>query len=144
MLVVSASACKDVSDPEFARGTIGPDGGLLSSVDSILTIAIQPGALEQSIELTIARSTDPPDVFGPAFRVTPNVSLSIPATVTYRYPLPDDTSQVGIGYVDPAEYASGDGHWRLLPLVRVDAEQKLVTATDTSSPAFPCSSGNPK
>lgn len=131
MLVVSASACKDVSDPEFARGTIGPDGGLLSSVDSILTIAIQPGALEQSIELTIARSTDPPDVFGPAFRVTPNVSLSIPATVTYRYPLPDDTSQVGIGYVDPDEYASGDGHWRLLPLVRVDAEQKLVTATDT-------------
>jgi sugar lactone lactonase YvrE len=129
-LSLGLGACRDASDPELARGEIGPDGGLLTSIDSILTIAIQPGALEETIELTIERSEDPPNVYGPAFRVLPNPSLLVPATVTYRYPLPDDTSETAIGYVDPQEYADGDGRWRPLPVVRIDPPQKLVTATD--------------
>lgn len=130
-LALGVSACRDASDPELARGTIGPDGGTLSSIDSILTLAILPGALDETIELTIERSTDPPDVFGPAFRVLPNPTLAIPATVTYRYPLPDDTSETAIGYVDAEEYAAGDGRWRALPVVDIEPERKLVTATDT-------------
>lgn len=135
-MALGVAACRDASDPELARGEIGPDGGLLTSVDSILTIAIQPGALEETIELTIERSTDPPDVYGPAFRVFPNVPLAIPATVTYRYPLPDDTTDTAIGYVDPVEYAAGDGRWRPLPVVRIEPAQKLVTATDEQLSIF--------
>jgi hypothetical protein len=152
-LAVGGSGCRDASDPELARGEIGPDGGLLSSVDSILTIAIQPHALEQTIVLTIERSVDPPDVYGPAFRVLPNVPLAIPATVTYRYPLPDDTSETAVGYVDPEEYAAGEGRWRPLPVVRIDPAQKLVTATDDQlslyyalldeSPPLPSTTGEP-
>jgi len=129
-LALGASACRDASDPELARGTIGPGGGSLSSIDSILTIAILPDALEESIELTIERSVDPPDVFGPAFRVTPNVPLAIPATISYRFPLPEDTSETAVGYVDPADYAAGDGRWRPLPVLSLDPAQKLVTASD--------------
>jgi len=135
-LALGLGACRDASDPELARGEIGPDGGLLTSIDSILTIAIQPGALEETIELTIERSEDPPDVFGPAFRVQPNPVLSIPATITYRYPLPDDTSETAIGYVDPQEYTDGDARWRALPVVRIDPPQKLVTATDEQLSLF--------
>lgn len=135
-LALGASACKDASDPELARGEIGPDGGLLSSIDSILTIAIQPGALEETITLTIERTDEPPDVYGPAFRVTPNVPLTIPATVTYRYTLPDDTSETAIGYVDAEEYATNQGRWRPLPVVRLDPAQKLVTATDVQLSLF--------
>jgi hypothetical protein len=135
-LGLATSACKDASDPEFARAEIGPDGGLLSSVDSILTIAIQPGALEETITLTIARSQEPPDVYGPAFRVTPNVPLGIPATVSYRFPLPDDTRETAIGYVAADEYAMGEGRWRPLPALRLDPAQKLVTATDRQLSLF--------
>ena len=129
-MALGTSACRDAADPELARGEIGPDGGVLSSVDSILTLAIRPGALEETIELTIERSTTPPDVYGPAFRVQPNVALSIPATVTYRHPLPEDTRGTAIGYVDAEEFSQGQGRWRALPVVRLDTTQKLVTATD--------------
>lgn len=133
---LGGSACRDASDPELARGKIGPDGGLLTSVDSILTIAIQPRALEETIELTIERSEEPPDVYGPAFRVLPNVALAIPATVTYRYPLPDDTSLIAIGYVDVEEFTAGTARWRPLPVVRLEPAQKLVTATDSQLSLF--------
>lgn len=135
-MALGASACRDASDPDIARGEIGPDGGLLTSVDSILTIAILPQALEETIELTIQRSEDPPDVFGPAFRVQPNLPLAIPATVTYRYPLPDDTSQTAIGYVDAQEYGDGSARWRPLPVVRIEPAQKLITSTDSQLSLF--------
>ncbi len=135
-LGLGGSACRDASDPDIARGEIGPEGGLVTSIDSILTIAILPRALEETIELTIQRSEDPPSVYGPAFRVQPNVELAIPATVTYRYPLPDDTSQTAIGYVEPQEYFSGVARWRPLPVVRIDPAQKLVTATDSQLSLF--------
>lgn len=131
VVVLGSSACKDASDSDVVRGEIGPSGGLLSSADSILTIAIQPGALDETIELVIERSGEPPDVYGPAFRVEPNLALNIPSTVTYRYPLPDDTSETAVGYVDADEFVSGNGRWRPLPVVRLDAAQKLVTAIDT-------------
>ncbi|MCX4246966.1 SMP-30/gluconolactonase/LRE family protein [Paraliomyxa miuraensis] len=135
-LALEVGACRDASDPDVARGEIGPQGGLLSSVDSILTVAIQPGALEETIELTIERSIEAPDAYGPAFLVRPNVALAIPATVTYRYPLPDDTRTTAVGHVDPQEFADGVGRWRPLPVVRLDPAQQIVTATDDQLSLF--------
>lgn len=129
-MVLGTSACRDASDPEVARGQVGPSGGLLSSVDSVLTIAILPGALDETIELSIQRSTEPPDVYGPAYLVRPNVELAIPATVTYRHPLPEDTRGIAVGYVDAEEFATGQARWHPLPVARIDPAQKLVTATD--------------
>lgn len=129
-MMLAASACKDASDSDIARGKIGPKGGLITSTDSVLTIAILPGALERTVELVIERSDEPPDVFGPAYRVQPNVALALPATVTYRFDLPEDTTQTAIGYVDAEEFTSGAGRWRALPVVRIDPAQKLITGTD--------------
>ncbi len=136
VLGVGLSACTKSSDPDVVRQTIGPDGGLVTSADAILTIAIQPGALDQSVEISVQRSEDPPDVYGPAFLVRPNLELAVPSTVTYRYPLPEDTSEVAVGYVDADEFADGDARWRPLPVVRLEPAQKLVTATDTELSIF--------
>lgn len=130
-MVLATSACRDVSDSEIARRSIGPDGGVITSIDSVLTIAIQPGALEQSFEFTIEPSTDPPDVYGPAYRVQPSVELAIPGTITYRFELPEDTSDLAIGYIDTDEYANDEGRWYPLPVVRLDPAQKLIAATET-------------
>lgn len=129
--MLTTSACRDVSDSEIARRSIGPDGGLITSIDSVLTIAIQPGALEQSFEFTIESSTDPPDIYGPAYRVQPSVELAIPATITYRFELPEDTSDLAIAYIDTDEYANNEGRWYPLPVVRLDPAQKLIAATET-------------
>ncbi|MEM7154256.1 MAG: hypothetical protein AAF799_15530 [Myxococcota bacterium] len=135
-LFAGVGACTNNSDPTFAVGEIGPDGGTVTSTDSILTIAILPEALDETITLTIERSTDPPEVFGPAFRVSPNLELAIPATITYRYPLPDDTSDVAVGHVSTADFEAGDGRWVALPLGRLDTTQQLVTGLDDELSLF--------
>ncbi len=130
MLALGAGACGNAADAQFALGEIGPAGGTITSIDSILTIAIQPGALEETITISVEPSDGPPEILGPAFLVRPNVELAIPATITYRFDLPEDNSETGIGYIDLEEFEQGRGRWRSLPIARLDASQNLVTATD--------------
>src|SRR5690606_16526756 len=73
LVLLSAGGCSEpASDPDLARAVIGPRGGIITSVDEVLTIAIPPGALEQSVELFIRPTDEPPDVFGQAYLVRPN------------------------------------------------------------------------
>lgn len=136
MVALGSTACRGDDDTDVARAEVGPEGGTVVSADSVLTIAILPGALEETIQLTIERSDDPPEVFGPAYAVHPNLDLAVPATVTYRFPLPPDTSQTAVGYVDPDEFAEGRARWRPLPLGRVDVERNLVTGVDSQLSLF--------
>ncbi len=136
VLALSASGCGDATDPQTATAQIGPSGGVITSIDSILTIAIRPGALEETTSLSIVRSDDAPRVFGPAYRISPNIELAVPATVTYRYELPEESTELNIGYVDPTEFESGQGRWRSLPVLRLSRSQNLVTATDSQLSLF--------
>jgi hypothetical protein len=124
------TACRQDIPTDVVRKTIGPEGGLITSADSVLTIALRPGALEEPTEITIEPSDDPPDVFGPAYRVLPDVTLALPATLTYRHDLPEDPSDVAIGYVDADEFAAGGGRWRPLPVLAIDEEDRLVKGRD--------------
>ncbi len=123
-------------DPDIARRVIGPSGGLITSVDSVLTLAIPPGALEQEVELFIQRTNEPPDVFGQAYLVRPNPELRYDISVTYRQTLPDDTSGLAVGAVDAAAYEAGVGGWRPLPVLRVDRRAKLVSGLDDGLSIF--------
>ncbi|MEX1362248.1 MAG: hypothetical protein AB1Z98_03935 [Nannocystaceae bacterium] len=124
-------ACTQPSlDDDLARAVIGPGGGTITSRDSVLTIAILPGALEQEIELFVAPSDEPPDIFGQAYLVRPAPELLIDATISIRAELPDDLDRVAVGAVDPDEFASRTGSWEPLPVLQVDDEQQLVVGLD--------------
>jgi hypothetical protein len=126
----------DPEDPEIARRVIGPAGGLLTSTDSVLTLAIPPGALEEEVELFIERSDEPPTVFGQAYLVRPNPTLRYDASVTYRQELPDDTSGLAVGAIDVVAYEAGHGQWEPLQLLRVDRQAKLVSGLDDGVSIF--------
>ena len=92
MVALGSTACRGDDDTDVARAEVGPEGGTVVSADSVLTIAILPGALEETIQLTIERSDDPPEVFGPAYAVHPNLDLAVPATVTKKAESADCTA----------------------------------------------------
>lgn len=123
-------------DSAFANGVIGPNGGTISSPDAVLTIAIPPGALEEELEFFVEGTSQPPPAFGRAYLVRPNPELRLDATVTYRAGLPDDPSRAAIGYVDPIAFEEGMGQWNPLPVIRVDAEQGVVSGVDTQISVF--------
>jgi hypothetical protein len=137
LLALAASGCPEPpEDGEIARRVIGPSGGLVTSVDSVLTLAIPPGALEEELELFIERSREPPPVFGQAYLVRPNPELRYDMTVTYRQELPDDTSGLAVGGVDAVEFEAGRGQWEPLPILRVDRQAKLVSGLDDGVSIF--------
>ncbi|MEM7156099.1 MAG: hypothetical protein AAF799_24815 [Myxococcota bacterium] len=115
---------------------IGPNGGTITSLDSVLTIAILPGALEEDVELFIESTNEPPDVYGAAYLVRPNPELLIPASVTYRTTLPTDTTGLAVGAVDAVSFESGQGNWEALPVAQINLEQQLVTGIDDGISIF--------
>jgi hypothetical protein len=136
-VAASVGGCRDEpEDSEFARQVIGPAGGIITSVDSVLTLAIPPGALEESVEFFIERTSEPPPVFGQAYLVRPNPELRYDITVAYRQELPEDTSSMAVGGVDILAYEAGHGHWQSLPVLRVDRQAKLVSGLDDGVSIF--------
>ncbi len=132
-LTVGLSGCaREPTTGPAVHGRIGPDGGIISSYDSVLTIAILPGALDTEIDFFIEPTATPPEVYGPAYRVDPNPQLHIDATVTYRFGLPDE--RAAIVAVDPLDYAQEEARWTLLP--RIDVADKLVKARDSQISVF--------
>lgn len=136
-LALAAGACGgDGGGSERTCVTIGPDGGLVVSDDDVLTITLRPGALADDTEICVRRDDEPPDVFGPAYRVSPNVPLDVSSTITYTHPLPPDSSTVTVGKVERADYEAGMGKWIPLPQLTVDAEHQLVKSSDDELALF--------
>lgn len=135
--LLALSACgPSEEDPEVVHRVIGAGGGLLTSADSVLTIAIPPGALETEVDLYIERTEEPPAVFGQAYLVRPNPELHFDMTVSYRGELPDDLTEVAVGAIDAEAYGQGKGRWHALPVLRVEEEDKLVTGLDDGVSVF--------
>ena len=98
-----------------AAQSVGPDGGLVSTDDEVLTIVIQPGALGEWVDIEIERSDAPPESFGPAYRVHPNITLDVFAEIIYRHDLPADPASAAIGAIHIEDYELGVAEWTPLP-----------------------------
>jgi hypothetical protein len=98
-----------------ASQSVGPDGGLIATDDDVLTIVIQPGALGEWIDIDIERSDEPPESFGPAYRVKPNLPLEVYSEVIYRHDLPDNPDSAAIGAIHIEDFEAGQGDWTVLP-----------------------------
>ncbi len=122
--------------PEERCATIGRAGGLLFSADNVLTIALQPEALDEDIDFCIVQSERGPDIYGNAYRVYPNPALHFAAQISYRYALPDDTSEINIGRVDAEDFATGMGQWESLDGCRVESGSRLVSCEDDEIAKF--------
>ena len=110
-------ACGDPDPDDLVRKTIGPRGGLISSYDQVLTIVLQPGALERELEIEVFPSDEPPPIFGPAYRVRPQVELLVDAEITYRRVLPSNPNAATVAAIRLDDYTAEMGHW--VPLTRL-------------------------
>ena len=137
-LLICAAACNSGGGGSTDRANvlIGPNGGTITSLDSVLTIAILPGALEEDVELFIESTNEPPDIYGAAYIVRPNPELLVPATVTYRTTLPVDTTGLAVAAVDAVAFEAGQGNWEALPVAQINVEQQLVTGIDDGISIF--------
>jgi hypothetical protein len=128
--LLSLAACGDAGPADAVRRTIGPQGGLISSHDQVLTIVLQPGALSRDVEIEVFPSDEPPLVFGPAYRVRPHVELLVDAEITYRRVLPSNPNAATVGAIRQSDYTAEMGYWRPLPRLSLSAEQQWVIAID--------------
>ena len=126
-----AWACAPAEPPNLVRKSIGPEGGLITSHDGVLTIVLQPAALPRTIDVEIFPSDEPPVIFGPAYRVRPDIELDVDAEVTYRRVLPSDPSGVAVAAIRKSDYEAEMGYWRALPSLDVDLEAERIVASDS-------------
>jgi hypothetical protein len=131
LLLLAGAGCDDEPD-DVVRKTIGPAGGLISSHDDVLTLVFQPGALDREHEIVIFPSDEPPLVFGPAYRVKPDIALAVDVDVTYRRVLPANTDGVTVAAIRLDDYTAEMGHWVPLPRLAIDVPSGAVLAVDST------------
>ncbi len=129
--LLPVAACGNGDPANLVRQPIGPEGGLISSHDGVLTIVLQPGALDGLYDVEIFPSDEPPVVFGPAYRVRPDLDLRVAAEVTYRRALPSDPEGVAVAAIRRADYEAQMGHWTPLPTLDLNLDADEVIATDS-------------
>jgi hypothetical protein len=128
------AACK--SEDRTVCATLDRDGGLLQSYDSVLTIALQPEALDESQRFCITPTDAPPEIFGEAYLVDPPLRLNYDAQLSYRGALPDDSGDANIGRISERDFSSGKGMWVSLDDCRVEPEVRAVQCTDVEVSKF--------
>ncbi len=102
----------------------------------MLTVLILPGALEREREFVVTPSDTPPPIFGPAYRVQPDVDLMINAEVTYARKLPNDPTGTAVAAIHREDFSADSGTWIKLPTVELDVTDQLVTAIDDEVALF--------
>jgi hypothetical protein len=130
VLLTTSAGCQSDDGPTLVRRTIGPEGGVIASHDDVLQLVILPGALSRTVEIEIEPSDVPPPIFGPAYRVRPDIDLEIDAEVTYRRVLPANPEGVAVAAIRREDYEHGAGSWVPLPVIELDIENVIVTGLD--------------
>jgi hypothetical protein len=128
--VALAGGCRPDRLPQEVRQAIGPGGGQISSRDGALTIYLPPSAVESTIQVVISLSETPPEAYGPAYRVQPDVDLALAAEITFALELPMNPEEATVGAIRRDAFAAGDGRWTPLPRIELDLERGVVTAID--------------
>lgn len=114
----------------MVREVIGQAGGQISSHDNVLTLLFPPGSLSEDVTIEITPSDEPPPTIGAAYRVKPDIDLSVAAEVTYRRLLPSDPSGVAVAAIHRSDYLDGHGYWKPLPRTTLDVTANLVAGLD--------------
>lgn len=135
-LCTIVGCAQSTEDERIVRSAIGPDGGQISSHDGVLTVLILPGALDREHEFVVSPSDTPPLIFGPAYRVQPDIDLAVNAEVTYARTLPNDPTGTAVAAIRRQDFENGNGTWIKLPTVELDVDDQLVTATDNQVALF--------
>lgn len=97
-------------------------------------MVLWPGALGGWEDFEVVQTSDAPESFGPAYRVTPNLALGIDAEIILRGNLPMPTSLARVGAL-----SDGADEWRSLPLdpQGIDANDGTVRGHDSQiSPLY--------
>jgi len=128
--VLCTGACADEPAGDVVLETIGAAGGLVSSHDEVLTLVFQPGALTEEVEIEISPSELPPPIFGPAYRVRPDIELEVNVEVTYRRVLPNDAEGVAVAAIRLSDYTEEMGYWQPLPRLSIDEGSGAVLGSD--------------
>jgi hypothetical protein len=128
--LLAAGGCAEERE-DLVRKTIGTAGGLVSSHDDVLTLVFLPGALDGDHEIEIFPSDEPPLVFGPAYRVKPDLELAVDVEVTYRRVLPANPEGVAVAAIRLDDYTAERGHWEPLPRLSIDVDSGAVLAIDS-------------
>ncbi len=136
LLATAAMLVACAKDDRRTCTTVGREGGVLQSYDTVLTIAIQPEALDETENFCLSPTDAPPSIFGSAYLLDPPVRLNYDAVVSYRGALPDDLSDVNVGRISARDFASGDGRWVSLSGCRVDEDARHVQCIDTELSKF--------
>jgi hypothetical protein len=110
-------------------GTIGPDGGSITSDDGRITLTIPPGALDANVQFTIQPITNrAPGGVGEAYRLLPDgQTFAIPAQIAFKY---DDQDLAGsapeaLGIAFQDELLT----WQALRYAQVDTLQRTVVGS---------------
>ncbi len=137
---VGATACNNGGSTSASCETIDEAGGIVSSADGTLSLSFRPGSVSESTEVCIAEAQRPPDgppnVYGQAYRVTPDVPVGVNISVTYRAPLPPDTSGAAVGVIRREDFDAAAGKWLALPITRLEPSNDLIAGTDTRISMF--------
>ena len=113
---------------------IGPDGGIVTSADGRLTLAIPPGALDEDVMIAIEEVDDGPDgAIGAVYEISPKLTmLAVPAELVYDYAAPGDAESLTL---DAEAFAAAellteaaDG-WNRLADREVDIEEATISAS---------------
>ncbi len=134
LVALVAGACS--KDDRTVCTTLGRTGGLLQSYDTVLSIAIQPEALDEDREFCVSPTDAPPEIFGAAYRVEPGLRLNFDAVVSYRGALPDDLGDANVGHISARDFTAGKGRWVSLDGCRVDAGTRHVQCIDNEVSLF--------
>lgn len=140
---VGAAACNNGSNGGSLSSsceTIDGSGGIVSSADGILSLSFRPGSVSESTEVCITEAerppNGPPNVYGQAYRVTPDVAVDVNISVTYRAPLPPNTSEAAVAVIRREDFDAGAGRWLALPITRLEPSNDLIAGTDTRISMF--------
>lgn len=129
-------ACSTEEAPNTVTKVIGRAGGQVSSHDGVLTLTFQSQALSSDTEFKISPSDTPPPIFGPAYRVQPDLDLEVAVEVSYRRVLPSDPSRTAVAAMHRESYELDNGRWAALPVTERDVKSQLVAGTDTEVSLF--------
>ena len=131
---VSNNDCSDGNDCIEHRcrpsGTVGPEGGTVTSLDGRLTIVIPPGALKSRVPITIGLAEDTPSgAIGPAYQLGPIGTLfSQPVTINYTY----EAADLGATPADELHVATAHGvAWLTLGAATTNATTRTVSGQTT-------------
>ncbi|MBO9732093.1 MAG: hypothetical protein J7623_25860 [Chitinophaga sp.] len=119
-----------VADGDPVTKTIGAAGGTIATTDARISINIPAGALTSETVFTIQPITNTNNAgLGKAFRITPHLALSKPATITFHYEQEDLSNTfaeaLGIAYQDNA------GKWKAIGGIQLNKEMKSVSVKTT-------------